>query len=67
MKESSCPICGINIEKNTHILWSCPPAMNVWGAYRKKFHKSYCSGSDFLQVLDEMSNKCTIEELNYLW
>jgi hypothetical protein len=61
VNDSSCLICGIDSESVMHILWSCSLAVNVLGACGKKFQKSLCSGSDFLQIVEEMSNKYDME------
>jgi hypothetical protein len=39
---------------------------NVWGVCHKKFQKSYCEGSDFLQVLEEMISRCEAKECEFL-
>lgn len=36
--------------------------MDVRGICWKKVHKSYCSRLDFMQVMEEMLDRCTIEE-----
>jgi hypothetical protein len=35
VKDSMCPICGLEVETTLHILWECPLAMDVCGgSYR---------------------------------
>lgn len=62
-----CPICGIDSESVKHNLWSYPPGMDVLGVlWEKKFQKIIYCGSDFLQVVEEMNNKCNLEEFELL-
>jgi ribonuclease HI len=65
VQESLCPICGLETESITHILWSCSSAMDVWSVCGKTFQKSHFCGSDFLQLVEEMFNKCDREEFGF--
>lgn len=53
-----CPICETNEETVYHILWSCPSAMDVWGASDRTFQKTKVKGLDFFQVAEMFFEKC---------
>ena len=63
--EAGCPICGLELETSMRCLWDCPSARDAWAVGPKKFHKSSTEGTDFRQVMEEMCNTCSEEELQF--
>jgi ribonuclease HI len=60
ISDPMCPICEQVLESAYHILWNCPSACDVWSAGCPSFQKSSCEGSTFLQVVEEMYEKCDV-------
>lgn len=58
-----CPICGLDDETAHHILWQCPSARDVWCAGTKKLQKSSYFGLEFLQLVEAVFEKCSMEEI----
>jgi hypothetical protein len=51
------------VEMNFHILWQCPTALDVWSMCPIKFQKTSIVGSCFLEVVEELFQKCSLEEM----
>lgn len=63
VQESWCLFCCSEFETIKHILWDCPSATDVWGACGRKVQKSTGEGNFFIDVMEGMMERCTIEEL----
>lgn len=61
--DPSCIFCKLEGESTMHILWNCPSSNNVWGACAKKLQKCTKGGDSFLVLLEELIDKCKVEEL----
>ena len=48
-----CPICGLEVESVSHILWECPSSMDVWEAC-KPFQKMSITRQSFIQLFEEI-------------
>jgi hypothetical protein len=48
--DPSCPICGLEVETTSHILWECASSADVWGASLRCFQKKSGSFSNFLKL-----------------
>jgi hypothetical protein len=57
IKDPWCPICGIEVETATHILWACPSAVDVWSSRERMFQKCDYTGMDFLPLVEEIYEK----------
>jgi hypothetical protein len=53
-----CMICEQEPESVFHVLWKCPLACDVWSARCATFQKSSYEGPTFMQVVEEMYEKC---------
>jgi hypothetical protein len=62
ISDHSCPVCGIEEETISHILWQCPSAQDVWSVGCRKFQKSFFPTTDFIKVAEGMLMKCDPEE-----
>jgi hypothetical protein len=62
LSDHSCPVCGIEEEMTSHILWQCPSAQDVWSVGCRKFQKSFFPTTDFIKVAEGMLMKCDPEE-----
>jgi hypothetical protein len=49
-----CPICGLEVETVSHILWECSSTMDVWGAC-KPFQKLSITGQSFIRLFEEIA------------
>jgi ribonuclease HI len=58
-----CPLCEREDETEAHILWNCPSAADVWSAGMRIFQKSSFHNQQFLQIVEEMVERCTNEEI----
>jgi ribonuclease HI len=54
ISDPSCPICGLETETTSHILWECISASDVWGVSKRFFQKKSCSNPDFRQLAEDM-------------
>jgi hypothetical protein len=61
-----CPICGVEVETISHILWSCPSSSDVWGACSKKIQKCSIAAMDFTQMLGQLLVKMEKEDIEFL-
>jgi hypothetical protein len=61
VEDSSCPICGLEEETASHIIWQCSSARNVWCVGPNELQKSTGEGSEFLQVAEDVFAKCSEE------
>jgi ribonuclease HI len=64
VEDPSCPICGLAEETALHILWQCSSARDVWCVGPKKLQKSSGSGLEFLQVVEDVFTKCSLEDID---
>jgi ribonuclease HI len=60
-----CIFCMSECETVKHILWDCPSASDVWGVCGRKVQKSSGEGSTFIEVLENMIERGTIEDLEF--
>jgi hypothetical protein len=63
LRDTSCPICGLEEETVLHIIWSCPSSKDVWGGGLIKLQKSGGEGNCFKGVFGAILEKCTNEEI----
>jgi len=66
MPDKQCLICLREDESIIHILWNCPSTRDAWGCGPIRFQKTYGMGNSFQSLFEEMSDRCTIEELELL-
>lgn len=52
------------MEPVKHILWDCPSSKDVWGVCNKSIQKAQCACSEFLEVVEVMSKRCSKEEMD---
>ena len=55
--ESTCEICHQQPETNSHLLWECPFAQNVWALFKGRIQKSRNEASDFFLLFNQMQQK----------
>lgn len=63
--DDSCIFCNREKETALHILWECPPSMDVWGVCARSIQKCGCFHVSFLEVVDDIIPKCSKEELYF--
>jgi hypothetical protein len=66
VSDQLCPICTIEVESMLHILWTCPPATDVWCSGPKSLQKSRGGGTNFSPVLEALLQRCGSEDFE-LW
>jgi hypothetical protein len=64
--DPSCIFCNMEAETTMHILWNCPSSNDVWGACAKRWQKCTKGGDSFLDLMEELIDKCKEEELEFL-
>lgn len=60
--DSLCPICNIEAESVSHILWECPSAADVWGVCDRGFQKCTVTGKEFRKVAEFILEKFGTEK-----
>ena len=64
VKDSMCPICGVEEESVSHISWECASARDVWGGSTRKLQKLALRGMDFISsIFEEVAVHGEIEEV----
>ena len=63
IKDTSCPIYGLEDETVWHIIWSCPSSKDVWGGGPIRLQKSGGVGGCFRSVLEAILRRCNTEEI----
>jgi hypothetical protein len=59
-----CPLCEREIETVLHAIWQCPAAVDAWSTGCTKLQKkSFNSGNNFLQAVEEIFLQCDPEEI----
>jgi hypothetical protein len=58
-----CPIYMRMEEAVGHACWDCPAAQDVWGGCRGKLQKCGTEGRDFVQIFEEVSQRCDKDEV----
>jgi hypothetical protein len=48
-----------------HILWNCPSSNDVWGACGKRWQKCTQGGDSFLELMEDLIDKCKEGELEF--
>ena len=55
--EPTCEICHQQPETNSHLLWECPFAQNVWALFKGRIQKSRNDATDFFLLFNQMQQK----------
>jgi ribonuclease HI len=63
LRDTSCPICGLEEETVLHIIWSYPSSRDVWGGGPIKLQKCGGTGICFPSVFGAILGKCNAEEI----
>jgi hypothetical protein len=61
--DKMCPICGLEEESVSHIIWECQLAQDVWGGCSRKLQKMACRGRGFTFVFEKMVDTCDKKEM----
>ena len=61
--ESTCKFCRQHPETETHLLWECPFARNVWSLAGGRVQKCINNARDFFQLFKLMQKKLTREKM----
>ena len=62
-EDDICPLCKQAAETAIHAIWECSVAQDVWAGYVRRLQKSVGGQLDVLQLVEELWNKLTTEEL----
>jgi hypothetical protein len=61
MRDKMCPICGMEEETVSHIIWECESALDVWEGSTRKLQKLASRGRGFTFVFEEVAESCDKE------
>ena len=61
--DSRCDVCCQQPEKNSHLLWECPMARNVWAISKGRVQKCSNQVHDFFHLFRTLKDKLTTKEL----
>lgn len=64
IKESLCPICGLEEETISHALWDCTAGRDVLGGSLRRFQKATGRGLEFHQIFMEMEEQCDSKDMD---
>ena len=62
-EDDICPLCKQAAETAIHAIWECSVAQDVWAGCVRRLQKSVRGQLDVLQLVEELWNKLTTEEL----
>lgn len=65
--DASCELCQQATETVVHVLWECGVAQDIWAGCRGILQKRVCDQVDFFQLMEDMRDRLSREELELFW
>lgn len=63
---SLCPLCGMEAETTSHVLWSCLATMVVWSMCRSKIQKRSIVHDDFVFIVEKLHRFLNKEDMELM-
>ncbi|KAL0010776.1 hypothetical protein SO802_005884 [Lithocarpus litseifolius] len=63
IEDWTCELCIRRDESSLHVMWECSVAQDVWAGSIRKLQKGTCEARETRQLVEEMIQKLTLEEL----
>ena len=63
LQDPSCPVCGLEPETISHILWQCQSTRDVWSLGNRALQKSAIYEGNFGEVFENLLRRCSQDEM----
>ena len=67
MDDARCELCQQATEMVVHVLWECGVTQDIWAGCRGILQKRVCDQVDFSQLMEDMRDRLSREELELFW
>ncbi len=61
--DSSCPLCGREVEMTGHVLWDCDATRAVWTESSRAIQKCAIEADEFSNIFNYLSDRLNQEEI----
>jgi len=58
-----CPLCGVDEESTSHVLWRCPAAQAIWSCCGRSINKSVVMEDNFFGIFCYLCDRLDSEEM----
>jgi ribonuclease HI len=60
-----CPLCGVDEESTSHVLWRCPTAQAIWSCCGRSINKSVVMEDNFFGIFCYLCDRLDTEEMEF--